>query len=481
MRTCNRLIAAVGLMVLTQWMSFTAAAVDLPDFTPLVEQNAPAVVNISTRTKNRPAGRVPGFGGGEMPDEIPEDNPMYDFLRRFFGDQLPDMPEGAEPSASLGSGFIVSSDGYVISNFHVVRNADEITVRLNDRREFSAVVVGSDERSDVALLKIDTDEKLPVLKLGKSSELKPGEWVVAIGSPFGFEYSVTAGIVSAIGRTLPRDNYVPFIQTDVAINPGNSGGPLFNLDGEVVGVNSQIFSRTGGFMGLSFAIPIDVVMNVYQQLRDKGAVTRGWLGVYIQEVTADLADSFGMDKPRGALVSQVMPDSPAQAAGFEAGDIVLEFDGFAVDKSSDLPLRVANTKVGSKVPVRVLRGGNQRTLQLTVGELPSEETLAGGGRSGGGQSTAEERLGLTVRDLTEEETAELDGDIDGVLVTRAREGAGFDGGIREGDVIMQVDNRKISGATQYREVLDGLKAGRAVPVLIYRRGNTQFLAVKIPE
>ena len=335
------ILAAAAVAVVVFLGPMSAVARTLPDFTELVEQNRAAVVNISTSQRrtaspNRP--RVPR--GFEIPD-LPEDSPFQEFFRRFFGEgEIEEFD-----TQSLGSGFIISPDGYIISNNHVVRNADEVIVRLTDRREFKATVVGTDERSDVALLKIEASE-LPVVELGTGYELKVGEWVLAIGSPFGFDYSVTAGIVSAKGRSLPRENYVPFIQTDVAINPGNSGGPLFNLQGQVVGVNAQIFSRTGGFMGLSFAIPIDVAMNVANQLRDKGRVSRGWLGVLIQDVTLELAESFGMDKPQGALIARVLDGSPARRAGIEVGDILLSFDGRSIDRSSELPPIVGHTPVG---------------------------------------------------------------------------------------------------------------------------------------
>ena len=370
------------LCVLLMALAADSTARSLPDFTDLVEQNSAAVVNIST-TQKKPATR-PGLPPGMEIPGLPENSPFNEFFRRFFGEGEPEEFD----AQSLGSGFIISQDGYVISNNHVIKNADEVVVRLNDRREFVAEVVGADERSDVALLKIEADN-LPAVRVGSSSALKVGEWVLAIGSPFGFEHTVTAGIVSAIGRSLPRENYVPFIQTDVAINPGNSGGPLFNLSGEVVGVNSQIFSRTGGFMGLSFAIPIDVAMNVVSQLRDKGRVSRGWLGVLIQDVTRELAESFKMRKPAGALVAKVLPDSPASEAGFEVGDIVLEFNGRGVSRSSDLPPIVGQTPVGTRVPVRILRNGESKTLYVKTAELPGEEEL---------QATAPARPGTTAGD-----------------------------------------------------------------------------------
>jgi serine protease Do len=319
----------VGVLFVVGLLSVPLSARELPDFTELVDRYGPTVVNISTTAKKEENTEKPIYRG--IPG-LPKDSPFHDFFRHFFEkdenelfkDQFKD-----QPSTSLGSGFIISPDGYVVTNNHVIEEAEEIIVRLTDRREFVAELVGADERSDIALLKVNASN-LPTVTLGTSEELKVGEWVLAIGSPFGFEHSVTAGIVSAIGRSLPSDTYVPFIQTDVAINPGNSGGPLFNLDGEVIGVNSQIYSRTGGFMGLSFAIPVDVMKNVVAQLQETGKVSRGWLGVLIQDVTHELAESFGMDRPRGALIAKVLEDSPAAAANFQVGDIIITFDGKAV-------------------------------------------------------------------------------------------------------------------------------------------------------
>ncbi|MFP6680949.1 MAG: Do family serine endopeptidase [Gammaproteobacteria bacterium] len=374
----KRTIAGFGLMFVFL-VPEAAPIAGLPDFTDLVNENRAAVVNIGTIGTRRPARerprmrkRDPGIPGPEMPGE---DSPLQDFFQRFFGEEPPGGNGGAQRHSSLGSGFIISDDGYVISNYHVVREADQVIVRLSDRREYVAKVVGMDPRSDIAVLKVEADRPLPNLKLGKSSSLEVGEWVLAIGSPFGFDHSVTAGIVSAKGRSLPNENYVPFIQTDVAINPGNSGGPLFNLDGEVVGVNSQIYSRTGGFMGLSFAIPIDVVLDVYTQLRDKGSVTRGWLGVLIQDVTRELAESFQMKKPHGALVSKVLPDSPAAAAGFKAGDVIVEFNNQKIDTSASLPPLVGTAPVGGKTPVKVMREGSKKLLEVQIGELPSDDEL----------------------------------------------------------------------------------------------------------
>ena len=452
------------------------SAPSLPDFTELVEDNRAAVVNISTtQRRSLPADRPRIPRGFEIPD-LPEDSPFREFFRRFFGEgEIEEFD-----ARSLGSGFIISSDGFIISNNHVVRNADEIVVRLSDRREFTATVVGTDEASDVALLKIEA-EGLPVVRLGTGYDLKVGEWVLAIGSPFGFDYSVTAGIVSAKGRSLPRENYVPFIQTDVAINPGNSGGPLFNLDGEVVGVNSQIFSRTGGFMGLSFAIPIEVAMDVADQLREKGRVSRGWLGVLIQDVTRELAESFGMDKPQGALIARVLDGSPAERAGFEVGDVLLSFDGHAVDRSSDLPPIVGRTRAGREVAVGILRDGEAMTLQVTTDELPAgEEDEVEVAAVPTPDDVEAASLGLTVRDMTEEERASADIEQSGVVVTRvSAHGPAERAGIREGDLILMLNNENVAGGDAFSRLVAGLPQGKAVSVLVQREGNPLFLALKM--
>ncbi|MDH3413865.1 MAG: DegQ family serine endoprotease [Gammaproteobacteria bacterium] len=460
-----------GLMLL----SFSGSARPLPDFTELVEANSAAVVNISTSQKRRQSAQRPQLPKGfEIPD-LPEDSPFNEFFRRFFGDG--EMEEFN--TQSLGSGFIISSDGYVISNNHVIKDADEIVVRLSDRREFVAKVIGSDDRSDIALLKIDATN-LPVVTLGDSQNLKVGEWVLAIGSPFGFEHSATAGIVSAKGRSLPRENYVPFIQTDVAINPGNSGGPLFNLDGEVVGVNSQIFSRTGGFMGLSFAIPIKVAMNVASQLKEKGRVSRGWLGVLIQDVTRELAESFGMGKPEGALIAKVLPESPAEKAGFQVGDIVLEFGGRYVNRSSELPPIVGSTQVGERVPVRILREGKSKTLTVLIAELPEEDELklATSEQEGGAKA---DKLGLTVIDLTSEQREKQDVKENGVLVENVSPGPASRAGVKKGDIILMLNNTKVKDSAHFKELAKDLPQDKAVSVLVQRQGNPIFLALKADE
>ena len=392
----GRRLGGVWMILAALLLTVQVQARELPDFSELVENFSPVVVNISTTQKVKQG--MPALPPGmEMP-ELPEDSPFNDLFKHFFGEGGEGMPEEFD-AKSLGSGFIISADGYILTNNHVVKDAEEIVVRLSDRREMVASVIGTDERSDVALLKIDASD-LPVARLGKSEQLKVGEWVLAIGSPFGFDRTATAGIVSAKGRALPRENYVPFIQTDVAINPGNSGGPLFNMDGEVVGVNSQIFSRTGGYMGLSFAIPIEVAVDVAEQLKTKGHVTRGWLGVLIQDVTRELAESFGMKKPMGALVSKVVPDSPASKGGIEVGDVILEFNGREVVNSSNLPPIVGSAPVGKEVAVKVLRNGTPKMLALTLGELQDEDKQVVA--EAGPKSTTNSRLGLGTSEVPKE-------------------------------------------------------------------------------
>jgi serine protease Do len=454
------LLSAVPLMARAQ----------LPDFTGLVETNSAAVVNISTTQK------VAATEQPQLPEgiEIPEGTPFDDFLRRYFGEGGP----GGEPSEvkSLGSGFVISPDGYVITNHHVVKDADEIVVRLQDRRELVAKVVGSDKRSDIALLKLDARE-LPVVRMGAADRLKVGEWVLAIGSPFGFDHSVTAGIVSAKGRSLPSDNYVPFIQTDVAINPGNSGGPLFNLEGEVVGVNSQIYSRTGGFMGLSFAIPIEVALQVVEQLKAQGHVSRGWLGVQIQDVTRELAESFGMKKPQGALVSKILPKSPAEAAGLQIGDIIVEYNGQEIASSAVLPPMVGMTKIGETAMLKVLRQGSAKDVQIKIGVLPEEEApIARAEEQPGGETLS--RLGLSVSNLTPEFREQLDVPKNGVLVQGVTPGPAYDAGVRRGDVILRIQDQAVKDVNHLKELVKGLPKGKSVAVLVQRRGGSLFLALK---
>jgi len=401
---------------------------------------------------------------------MPEDDPAFDFFRKFMPPQFKGPREFE--SKSLGSGFIISADGYILTNAHVVDDADEVTVKLTDKREFKAKVVGSDKRTDVALIKI-TASNLPKVTLGEPAQVKVGEWVVAIGSPFGFESSVTAGIVSAKGRSLPQENYVPFIQTDVAINPGNSGGPLFNMKGEVIGINSQIYSRTGGFMGLSFAIPIDVAMDVSNQIKAHGRVSRGWLGVGIQEVTKELADSFGLSKPAGALISAVEPGSPAEKAGLEASDVVLKYDGKTVNSSSELPRLVGGTHPGSKVTLQVWRKGATKDIALTVGEVPSDKTAQ---RPAKGGKTAN-KLGLALNELTPEQKQQLKVR-NGVLVEDA-EGAAARAGIRRGDVVLAVNNNEVKSVEHFNQMLAQFAKGRNVALLVKRGDGAIYVPLKI--
>lgn len=446
---------------------------NLPDFTGLVDKNAAAVVNISTTLKKSEIGGMPpNFN-------IPENSPFHDFFRKYF-DEMPKDFNGApsQENSSLGSGFIISKDGYVITNNHVVSEADEIVVRLNDRREFVAELVGTDKSSDIAVLKIDATD-LPVLKLGDSSKVTVGEWVLAIGSPFGFDYSVTAGIISAIGRSLPNENYVPFIQTDVAINPGNSGGPLFNLDGEVIGVNSQIYSRTGGFMGLSFAVPVNVVENVYTQLKENGRVARGWLGVLIQDVTRELAESFGMEHPHGALIAKVLSDGPAEKAGLEIGDIVVKFNGEKVSFSSDLPPLVGSTPVNKTIPVEIIRRSKHKTIQVKISELPTNDEVVANNNKPSEKDL--NLLNIVTKDLTKDEKETLELKDHGVLVEQINQGPAQKAGIRQGDVLLLINNTKIEDTTHFNKLVKSLPKGRSIPVLVQRQGSPIFLALKIDE
>ncbi len=451
----------------------TAQAEHLPSFAGLIKDASPAVVNISTTQKvTSGMPRLPE--GFEIPD-LPEGSPFGELFKYFFDQENIGEPNYHD-AKSLGSGFVISADGYILTNYHVVNEADEIIVRLSDRRELKAEVIGEDKRSDIALVKIEASD-LPVVKIGKSQDLEVGEWVLAIGSPFGFDLSATAGIVSAKGRSLPSENYVPFIQTDVAINPGNSGGPLFNQNGEVVGVNSQIYSRTGGYMGLSFAIPIEVAMDVVEQLKTKGHVSRGWLGVLIQDVTLDLAESFGMKKPRGALVAKVLPDSPAQDAGIKVGDVIVKFNNREVINSANLPPIVGSSQVGVKLPVEVVRDAQSRTINVTLGELPDDgEELARGSTPETAQAN---RLGIVVTALTEEQAAEY-GISSGVVVAQVTNGVAARGGVRKGDIILSVDNKPVQDVKQFNAMIDGLKPGKTIAVLVQREGSPTFLALRVP-
>ena len=443
----------------------------LPDFTKIVENAKESVVNISTKT-NAKTSNGPQY---EIP-ELPEGSPFGELFEKFF--DRDELDRRGREAQSLGSGFIISKDGYILTNHHVVAGADEVIVRMSNRKEFVARIVGSDEASDVAVLKVD-GEDLPVLRLGDSDKLQVGEWVLAIGSPFGFDHSVTAGIVSAKGRSLPSDNYVPFIQTDVAINPGNSGGPLFNLDGEVIGINSQIYSRTGGFMGLSFAIPIEMAVDVADQIKETGSVSRGWLGVLIQEVTRELAESFGMENPHGALVAKVLDDSPAASAGLEVGDVIVEFNGKQVMRSSGLPPLVGRAKVGKEARVKVIRNKKVREINVRIAELPGAITQAA--------YTPEEKtvvedtaLGMKVEELGSDarKRLKIEGGVQVVEVEAS--GPAREAGILKGDVITMIDNQAVESVDAFETVTDGLKTGKSVALLVQRRAGPVFLAIR-PE
>jgi len=442
-----------------------SVAAQLPDFTDLVEKQGPAVVNISTTQ----AARSP------LAPQIPnlqEDDPFYEFFRRF----VPNPGPREFQSQSLGSGFIINADGYILTNSHVIDAADEITVKLIDKREFKAKVIGADKRTDVALIKIDA-AGLPMVRFGDPGRLKVGEWVVAIGSPFGFENSVTAGIVSAKGRSLPQENFVPFIQTDVAVNPGNSGGPLFNLRGEVVGINSQIYSRTGGFMGLSFAIPIDVANNIAQQLRTTGKVTRGRIGVVIQPVTKELAESFGLPKAQGALVNSVEKGGPADKAGIEPGDVILKFDGGSINASEDLPRIVGGAKPGSKATVQIWRNKAARDLQVTVAELQEDRALRQSRRGGKPPAAAPAQFGLTLSELPDAKRNELK--IEGGVAVENAQGAAARAGIRRGDIILSVNNQVVKSVDQLFQSMNQFEKGSIVALRIRRGSNSLYVPFQI--
>ena len=467
MKHLIRLIISLSVVVLS-----SVSAAELPDFKSLVKEASPAVVNISTVQKSQSSNSLHPFIGPNG-EEIPE------MFRHFF--RIPDPHQDKRPRRktpqSLGSGFIISSDGYLLTNHHVISGADKVIVRLADRRELEAEVIGSDERSDVALLKIEADD-LPTVELGESKELEVGEWVLAIGSPFGFDHSVTAGIVSAKERALANETYVPFIQTDVAINPGNSGGPLFNLNGEVVGINSQIYTRSGGFMGLSFAIPIDVAMDVADQLKENGFVTRGWLGVIIQEVNRDLAESFGLEKPAGALIAKVLPGSPAEEAGLQEGDVILKFESDEVNLSSDLPHFVGRVKPGETARVEIVRSGKKKTIGVEIGLLPNQDVIARVQQQP--VPGSDNPLNLDVAELDTERAKQLQV-ISGVIVKSVKQGPGADAGLMAGDVITMLNGEKVTSVRSFNAISASLQAGKAVPMRIVRRGSPMFIPVKIPE
>jgi serine protease Do len=445
-----------------------AARYALPDFSALVDRCGPAVVNVEV-VERAPAGGVHGLS--------PND-PFYDFFRRFG---IPAPGEGQRerqpPVRGAGSGFIINSDGYILTNTHVVGNAEEVTVRLTDRREFAAKVIGADERTDVAVIKINATN-LPIVKLGDPARIKPGQWVLAIGSPFGFENSATAGIISATSRSVPGENYVPFIQTDVAVNPGNSGGPLFNLAGEVIGINSQIFSRTGGFMGVSFAIPIDVARNVEEQLIKTGRVVRGRIGVTIQDVNAQLAESFGLDRPRGALVSSVEPGGPAAHAGIAAGDVVLAVGGRPIERYGELSATIAAMKPGADASLELWRNGKRQDVSVRIAELKEQpESVAyrgGKPREHGGDQTG--ALGLTVRPLEPREKAQAG--TQGSLLVEEVSGPAQAAEIEPGDIILGINGKRVHTVKELQDAAHA--AGKNVALLIQREDAQIFVPLRLP-
>ncbi len=460
----TRFSTVLCALVLAWFASVPTLAAELPDFKSIVRQNTPAVVKILVEFE-------PGNESfhSEMP-QIPE------YLRRFFegpgGGQAPQMPR-----QGMGSGFIISEDGFIVTNHHVVAGADSVIVRLTDRTEFEAEIIGLDERSDLALLKVDAED-LPYLTLAEPDALGVGEWVLAIGSPFGLDYSVTAGIVSAMGRSLPTErgeNYVPFIQTDVAINPGNSGGPLFNLAGEVVGVNSQIFTRSGGSIGLSFAIPVSVVANVVGQLRDSGEVTRGWLGVTIQDVDKVLAESLGLERPRGALIVALTESGPADKGGLESGDVIVRFAGKDILTSSELPHVVGLVAPGTEVKVELVRNGRNKTLRLAVGALGANQRASVAALAPEGSSDA--LLGLVVEEISEQLQSRW-GISGGVVVSEVISGSPADErGVRSGDVITLIAGNPVTSVESFQRIVEDLEPGKSVPMRLFRRGAPQFIGI----
>jgi|HigsolmetaAR202D_1030399.scaffolds.fasta_scaffold00949_8 serine protease Do len=433
----------------------------LPDFTALVERYGPAVVNVTVVERSQTTANIPRFA---------PDDPFFEFFRRF-GQPLPRSTPQPQPSRGQGSGFIVSPDGYILTNAHVVQGASQVTVKLTDRREYTAKVIGVDERTDVAVIKIDA-QNLPTVKIGDPSKLKPGEWVIAIGSPFGFENSVTAGIVSATSRSMGNNNYAPFIQTDVAVNPGNSGGPLFNMKGEVVGINSQIYSRTGGYMGLSFAIPIDVANDVKEQLIATGKVTRSRIGVMIQDVDAQLAESFGLDRPRGALVSSVETDGPGDKAGIKPGDVILKVDGKQIETSAEVPLLVSSKKPGEKLEIEVWRNGSTKRLTARTEQLPEEGSRIA---ARAGEDASESKLGLAVRPLSSEEKRQAA--TQGSLLVEDVTGPAAEAGVQRGDIILGVNGTPVKSLQDLQAAVK--KGTKVVALLIERRGQQIFIPVKL--
>lgn len=462
-----------ALLMLMVSLPLAAKVTGLPDFTELVEKTGPAVVNIRVTqfgTRGPRSSMQRDGARGQQPEGHPE---IPEFFRRYFN--VPDMPGGAQPDRSgTGSGFIYSEDGYIMTNHHVIEDADEIIVRLADRREFEAKLVGSDEASDIAVLKIDSDSDLPFLRLGESESVKAGQWVAAIGSPFNFEQSVTAGIVSAKGRTNGAQQYVPFIQTDVAINRGNSGGPLLNMDGEVIGINSWILSSSGGYIGLSFSIPIEVAVSTAKQLRETGKVERGLLGVMVGAVTREMAEALDLDRPVGALVNDITPDGSADRAGIKPGDVILEFNGAQVETWNDLPPLVGSNPPATKATVKVSREGKIKTFDVTLDALDSDSGTVLAGSPGRAQT--DNVLGLVVASITGERRRELGDPEGGVVISDIESDDAWRVGLRRGDVILMINNQSVEGTDDFEKVVKDIEPGHAVALRIWRNGTASFIA-----
>ncbi|MDP0587683.1 MAG: Do family serine endopeptidase [Candidatus Endonucleobacter bathymodioli] len=465
---CLALVLFLGTQVSIA-KSLQKSAFDLPDFSRLFKEASPAVVNINTLAKPKTRSHMHSSGADEL-------------LRRYFGIHYPDRPaEGGSKPMSLGSGFIISEDGFILTNYHIIEGADEIIVKLSDRSETGAELVGFDKRSDLAVLKIETKQKLPIVRIG-SGTLQAGQWVAAIGSPFNFEYSITKGIVSAVNRSLPNDAYVPFVQTDVPINSGNSGGPLFNMSGEVVGINSRIFTQTGGFMGLSFAIPIDHVMWAVKQIKEKGYVTRGWLGVLMQEVDRDLAESFGLDKPMGALVKQIVPGGPADKAKLQLGDVIVGVNSRPVYDSSSLPVYVGILAPGSKAEIEYVRNGKKKNLILIIGELPDDSSHSGG-QSRRKKGPYSNRLGVQVSELDNDYRSklELDESTVGLVVISIMSGVANSIGLRQGDVITDINNARVKNVMEFKEAVKKLPVDHSISMRIVRDGHALYITFRLVE
>ncbi|NJN45423.1 MAG: DegQ family serine endoprotease [Candidatus Competibacteraceae bacterium] len=466
MKSITKLALCALYGIVSLYLPLLVVAQELPNFRQLVKDSEASVVNVSSTQGT-------GADGLRSPDlpGFQDENPLSDFFRRFFDERSEPLRE--RQAHSLGSGFLISADGYILTNAHVARDADKIVVRLSDHREKHAKLVGVDELTDVALLKIEGEE-YPVVKIGDSDTLEVGDWVLAIGSPFGLERTATQGIVSAVGRNLPSDAYVPFIQTDAAINPGNSGGPLFNVQGQVIGINSQIYSSTGGYMGLSFAVPIKLAMQVAEQLKATGEVTRGWLGVMIQNINAELAEAFGLDRARGALVAQLQPESPAARAGFKVGDVILRYGGEPVEESSQLPRMIGATPVGKTIAMSILRNGEPLEIKATIARLEEVEELAAM------DEREETQLNISMAELSNEQRRALSIENQGILITNVGDGPAANAGLYPGDVVLMVNQQEVMSTTQFAEIVQGLPRSKALPLLVQRDDEMLFLALKIP-